>query len=293
MAHWFSPLAVVAERGLAVDFPLARSWAKRLNSPIKLKAHDMKQNGRVAALALALLLAAAPVVAAPEDDYQKAMKHYAASEINEALALFKSASAAGHAKSKVMYDYVTGLIEFRDGDLLMAMTPLRRAAEAGYAPAQALYAYALNKGDENPEAERYYRLAVKQGDPDAKFGLAGMLIGGETAKKDLGEAKALIWEAAAQDHKQSILVVAAALLADKSILPLTDEDRAPANVATWLTKAAELEDMPALQRMERAHRLGELGLPVNGAEAARLAKKIAEITGQTEEALAKRKRKRR
>src|SRR3954454_20082768 len=82
-------------------------------------------------------------------------------------------AAAGPAE-----DHAQGVTAYRTGDVTGAISILRKPADAGYAPSQALLAHILDSAESSQEALKYYRLAASQGDADAWYGLAVMLADG-------------------------------------------------------------------------------------------------------------------
>ncbi len=137
-----------------------------------------KGNGRhgrnlVFGFLLALCLAT-PALAGPEQEYEQARKTY---EI---------------------------------GDVVGAMPGVRKAADQGYAPAQTLLAYILNKSGYNTGAMRYYRLAADQGYAPGEFGLGAMYASGDAGKKDPVQALLWIRRAADKGNQDAIRVLAAA-----------------------------------------------------------------------------------
>ena len=59
-------------------------------------------------------------------------------------------------------DYRTGFEAFNRDDLMGAMEALGRAADAGYAPAQVLLGYIMDKANEDAAAMDLYRQAAEQ-----------------------------------------------------------------------------------------------------------------------------------
>jgi len=100
---------------------------------------------------------------------------------------------------------------FRNGDLIAAMALLRKAADQGYAPAQARLADLLDASEQDAEAVALYRKAAEQGDPAGEFGLGRMLANGEGVARD--PVAALQWyrKAVAREHAPAIEALARAL----------------------------------------------------------------------------------
>ncbi len=131
------------------------------------------RRGIGAALFNALLGAAFPAAAAPEDDYR------------------------------------SGVAAYQSGDVVAAMRSLRAAADAGHAKAQSLFAFILERSGSQDDAVRYYRLAAEQGDAEAEVNLAQLYLGRGGHDKD---ALALLASAAGRGHGVAIEAVADAYL---------------------------------------------------------------------------------
>ena len=96
-------------------------------------------------------------------------------------------------------DYQEGFAAYRErGDIVGAMPPLRRAADAGHVEAQLLLGFILDWSEENEEAVRYYRMAADSGEPRGQMELARMYLSGEGVERD--EATALSWIEQARDQ---------------------------------------------------------------------------------------------
>lgn len=157
-------------------------------------------------------------------------------------------------------DYRIGLKSFQDGDVIGAMTVLRKAADAGHAKSQVLLAEVLDRAELNEEAVSYYRKAADQGDPDGMFGYGAMLAAGEGVKaKDPVEGRRWIFRAAEQGHPQAVSVMGHAYL--KGDLGLTENDRSTPEALHWVEQAAKIDYLPAVDALVAAYRSGT-GLPV-------------------------------
>ncbi|MDX1594501.1 MAG: tetratricopeptide repeat protein [Gammaproteobacteria bacterium] len=98
-------------------------------------------------------------------------------------------------------DYREGLEAYRDrNDIVGAMAPLRRAADAGHVEAQLLLGFILDWSEENEAAVSYYRMAAETGEPRGQMELARMYLTGEGVDKDPALAREWIEKARAQDH---------------------------------------------------------------------------------------------
>lgn len=106
-------------------------------------------------------------------------------------------------------DYQEGLTAYRErGDIVGAMPPLRRAAEAGHVEAQLLLGYILDWSEENAEAVRIYRLAAEAGDPRGQMELARMYLSGEGVARDPTAARGWIEMARDQGHLPATVQIA-------------------------------------------------------------------------------------
>jgi TPR repeat protein len=170
-------------------------------------------------------------------------------------------------------DFRAGERAFRSGDVVGAMAPLRRAAEAGHAPAQALYGYILDQAESNEEAAAYYRKAAEQGNAEGEFGLGKLLAAGEGVAKDPAAARGWFERAAGKGHALAINVLAQAFLASD-----LGYKRDPADVKglSWVRKAAENRHLPALEYLAKGYRSGEFG-KADIAQAEKLEARIREI----------------
>jgi len=92
----------------------------------------------------------------------------------------------------------------RNGDLITAMALLRKAADAGHAPAQARLADLLDVAEQDAQAVALYRKAAEQGHPAGEFGLGRMLAQGEGVARDVPTGLQWIQRAAARDHAPAI-----------------------------------------------------------------------------------------
>lgn len=160
-------------------------------------------------------------------------------------------------------DYQAALKSYQDGDVVGAMSGLRKAADAGHPKAQVLLAELLDRAEIDEEAAGYYRKAAEQGDADGMFGYGVMLAAGEGVKKDLLGARRWINKAAELGHLQAINVIAQAYLT--ADLGLTDNDRNSPEALRWVELAAKNDYLPALDALADAYRTGG-GLPVTANE---------------------------
>lgn len=97
--------------------------------------------------------------------------------------------------------------EFARGDLVVSMSLWRKAAEAGYAPAQVRLGDILDKAEEDVEAVDWYRKAAAQGNAAGEYGLGQMYLKGEGVKKDNEQARVNILRAAEKDYLPAVLLM--------------------------------------------------------------------------------------
>ena len=172
----------------------------------------------------------------------------------------------------------SGQADWDRGDPITAMPKLKIAADGGNAEAQALLGYILDEADNDVEAADYYRKAAEQGNADGLYGLAMFHHSGDgDVKKDMPTARALFFKAAEAGHQQALSAVVSSYI--NGGLGLTDEERASSEALKWIQKGAAAGTIAAMERIVKAHRKGEFGLPVNPEEADRLQAKIYEIQG--------------
>lgn len=88
---------------------------------------------------------------------------------------------------------------YRKGDLMGALALWKKAAEAGYAPAQVRLASALDDAQQDEEAVQWYRKATEQGSVAGEYGLGMMYLKGEGIAKDNEKARFHILRAANQN----------------------------------------------------------------------------------------------
>lgn len=102
-------------------------------------------------------------------------------------------------------DTETAEKEFARGDLVASIGLWRKAAQQGYAPAQARLGDILDKSEEDQEAVEWYRKAAVQGNAAGEYGLGQMYAKGEGVKKDLEQARTYILRAAEQGHVEAVV----------------------------------------------------------------------------------------
>lgn len=98
--------------------------------------------------------------------------------------------------------------EFARGNLVTSMQLWRKAANAGYAPAQARLGDVLDKAEEDTEAVNWYRKASDQGNAAGEFGLGQMYGKGEGVKRDDEQARKYIARAAEKGYLPAVIAMA-------------------------------------------------------------------------------------
>ena len=150
-------------------------------------------------------------------------------------------------------DYELGFKAYQEDDLVVAMSSLERAAEAGHPQAQALLGYILDKAEDNEAAVRYYRMAADQGNAEGAYWLAALYANGEGVPKDYPEAFRWFLVAAEAGYGPAIDVVANAYLNGE-----LGQTRDRAKAKQWLQRGAEFGYEPAKTKLEQlAHPEGE------------------------------------
>lgn len=173
---------------------------------------------------------------------------------------------AGPAGATPAEDYQAGMKAFRGGDVIAATSSLRRAADAGYGPAQVLLASILDQAEYNEEALAWYRKAALQGEADGEFGVGSMYFAGEGVGKDLGQAYSWFLRAAGKKHRLATLALASMHVRVEKGESIEGVDKARS--AEWLRAAADLDHLPALDELARAYQQGGYGLSPDPARAA-------------------------
>lgn len=94
--------------------------------------------------------------------------------------------------------------EFERGDLVVSMALWTKAAQQGYAPAQARLGDLLDKSEEDVLAVDWYRKAAAQGNAAGEYGLGLMYAKGEGVKRDIEQARAHTLRAAEKGHREAV-----------------------------------------------------------------------------------------
>ena len=171
-------------------------------------------------------------------------------------------------------DYVAGRKAYLAGDVPGAMPALKRAADAGLAPAQSLYGYILDRAEYNEEAAMYFRRAAEQGDADGQYGLGVLHAAGEGVPRDPAAAREMFERAGNQGHVLATVALSQAFLGGTLGFKT---DPADASGLAWVKKAGELGSIPALKYLAQGYRTGAFGT-ADAAQAERLEKRIRELS---------------
>jgi uncharacterized protein len=171
-------------------------------------------------------------------------------------------------------DYNSGRKAYLAGDVVSAMPVLKRAADAGHAPAQSLYGYILDKAAYNEEAAQYFRRAADQDDADGQYGLAMLYAAGEGVGRDPAAARDWLERAGKQGHTLAVVALSQAFLASSLGFKADPGDSAGLG---WVRKAADSDSIPALSYLAKGHRSGAFGAP-DPTQAERLEARIRELS---------------
>ncbi len=186
-------------------------------------------------------------------------------------------------------DYRAGSEAYRGGDVVRAMSLLKKSADAGHAPSQSLLAYILDQAEFNDEAVAYYRKAAVQGEPEGEYGLGSMYAAGQGVKRDPGEARKWIARAAEKGHAAAINSLAQAYISGE--LGIDETQRNGAEALRWVRRAADSGYLPALERLAAAYRTGAYGLAVDLKQAEALEAKGRAARGVAEKGATRKKEK--
>lgn len=94
--------------------------------------------------------------------------------------------------------------EFARGDLVVSMSLWRKAAQAGYAPAQVWLGDILDKAEEDADAVEWYKKAAEQGNAGGEYGLGQMYLKGEGVKQDVALGQQYVERAANKNHVEAV-----------------------------------------------------------------------------------------
>lgn len=172
-------------------------------------------------------------------------------------------------------DYAEGSKHYFTGDIVAAMPPLRRAADAGHPAAQAILGSILDHADSDAEALAYFRKAAAQGNADGQLGLGNMLVAGEGVAKNVAEGRKWIEQAAAQGHVMATNVLAQAYM--NGGLEIPEPERQGAAALRWIAAAADHGYLAAMEKLAAAYRNGDFGLTVDAKTAKQWEDKIEKL----------------
>lgn len=137
--------------------------------------------------------------------------------------------------------------EFARGDLVTSLALWRKAAQTGYAPAQARLGDILDKAEEDVEAVEWYRKAAAQGNASAEYGLGQMYVKGEGVKKDPEQARLYVLRAAEKDYLAAVtMMMEAYRVGGLGLAP--DKDKADAWEAKLIKLSPEYKPAPLSNR---------------------------------------------
>lgn len=181
-------------------------------------------------------------------------------------------------------DFAAGRKAYLAGDVPGSMPILKRAADAGHAPAQSLYGYILDRAEYNEEAAAYFRRAAEQGDADGQYGLAILHASGEGVARDPAAARGWLERAGGQGHALATVALSQAFLTGTLGFKTDPADGAGLG---WVRKAGELGSIPALGYLAKGYRGGAFGA-VDVAQAERLEKRMRELSPDNRKSAKKR-----
>jgi TPR repeat protein len=161
-------------------------------------------------------------------------------------ALILYGAFAGVAFAGAVDDYEKGYEAYHRDDVMTAMHFLRRAADQGHAPSQALLGYILDRAEENEAAFVLYDKAARLGNADGMYGLGVLYLNGEGVEQSNELAVTWITRAAEAGHDVATMVLAKAYL-DGGLGLSLDRERA----VEWLERGAERGYEPARERLSR------------------------------------------
>lgn len=184
-------------------------------------------------------------------------------------------------------DYRTGLQAYNRGDMATAINVLRKTADSGHAPSQALLADILDRSEYDEEAVAYFRKAAEQANADGEFGLGRMYVSGEGVKRDVQQGRLWITRAAERGHAQATAVLAQAYM--RGELGMTESERQSAAALQWIRRAAAIAHVPSIEYLAMAYRKGTHGLAVDIKQAEHYEARVKELRGAPAKPAAKRR----
>lgn len=161
-------------------------------------------------------------------------------------------------------DFEAGVKADAKGDLIGALTLYKRAADAGYVPAQVRYADNLKRGQLTQAALKYYRMSA-QGNMDGQYGLGAMYEEGEGVKQNFAVARFLFEMSAEQGHREASFRLAEAYLREQA--GLEEAQRQGPEALAAIRRAAGHDYLPAFDALAAAYKEGKFGITPDPAQA--------------------------
>lgn len=176
-----------------------------------------------------------------------------------------AALLAGPTLAGPQEDFTEGERLYYIGDVPGAMAVLKRAADAGHAPAQAMLGGILDRAEMDEDAVIYYRKAAEQGDPDGELGLGSLYGTGEGVPMDW--KLAVVWITKAADKGQRRAIETLSLLYIKGDWGLDAKNRKDEDAVKWIRRAADTGHLPSIDALAAAYQTGDFGLTPDAAQA--------------------------
>ncbi len=124
--------------------------------------------------------------------------------------LLACAAAVAVAVAAPADDHERGMQAWRRGDVVGAISELRRGADAGHVPSQTMLAFILDRAGYVDESARLYQAAAERNDAEGHAGVAAALLTGRGLAKDEKRAWLHFSKAAELGHLPSIDTLAQA-----------------------------------------------------------------------------------
>lgn len=205
----------------------------------KVKMSEWTRGARLMVLSCWILLFAVPAHAEPAEQVQELP------------------ASAVQAVPSPAEDFEAGVKADGKGDLIGALTLYKRAADAGYVPAQVRYADNLKRGQLTQAALKYYRMSA-QGNRDGQYGLGALYEEGEGVKQNSAVARFLFEMAAEQGHRDASIRLAGAYLTGQA--SLDEAARQSPEALSAIRRAAGHDYLPALDALAVAYKEGKFGI---------------------------------
>lgn len=184
-------------------------------------------------------------------------------------------SGIGSANAGPDEDYAAGMVAYQRTDFFVAVPLLRKAADAGHVEAAAILGAIYDGAEQDEQAYIYYKKAADAGNTDGMIGQATLLLAGEVVTKDIDAARLLIFKAANAGSKIAVQILAESYM--RGGLGIPEEDRKGAEALKWITLAAEMSFIPALETLQQAYLSGAYGLTVDAAKSEEMRQKILSL----------------